>query len=462
MKNSWFLPLSNLVIIALAVPASGQYPYAPQPAPTGYLLAPPAQSATEPAAAPILPGAPTESGSEALKPGAPEGIEGENEAADAADADSEADTKAEDEAEEEPVDPTLRPLQYFKDELVASCMAACWLKDVQLSGYIDQTYTYNFNRPKDPRVNSLRVYDRKHNSYMLNMFQILALKDPTEDDRWGFGARFASGYDADVNSSFEEHNTDKVDIEELYGSYLFDIGENGLLVKAGKMVTLAGAEVIEQKDNWNISRSFLYGFAIPLTHTGVRANYKINDIYDLTFGVNRGWDTFRHDNNDSLSYEARLGATLSDKLNLGATVITGPEQEGNDSNNRRLLDIVATYKFNDKLTGMLNADIADEENAALDGGKGKWHGLAAYLKYDCNEKLSYAYRGEIFRDQGGNRTGDSQTLVGNTLTAQYKFRENLIGRLEYRNDQSNEDSFAKGSGFAGSQNTIAASVMITF
>jgi hypothetical protein len=379
----------------------------------------------------------------------------------AAAGDSATEGEAEAKEEDEPVDPTLRPLQYFKDELVRSCMGLHWMKDVEVSGYLDQTYTYNFNRPGD-RINSLRVYDRKHNSYMLNMFQLYAVKDPTEESRWGFATRLAMGYDADINSSFNEHNTDKIDFEELYGSYLFDIGENGLLVKAGKMVTLAGAEVIEQKDNWNISRSFLYGYAIPLTHTGLRANYKINVVYDLTVGVNRGWDAFRYDNNDEVSYEARLGAAVNDRLTLGATVIAGPEQEGNDRNNRRLLDLVATYKFSDKLTGMLNYDIADEEKAANNGGKARWQGLAAYLKYDCNEKLSYVWRGEVFEDDGGARTGDSQTLIGNTLTAQYKFRENLIGRVEYRHDRSSESSFSRGSGFGSNQNTVAASVMITF
>lgn len=372
-------------------------------------------------------------------------------------------TEPTDTAEEEPVDPTIRPLQYFKDEIVRSCAAAYWLRDVQVSGYLDQSYTYNFNRPDNPRTNSLRVYDRKHNSYMLNMFQLYAVKDPTAESRWGFASRLSSGWDADVNSSYLEHNTDKVDIQELYASYLFDIGENGLLVKAGKMATLAGAEVIEEKDNWNISRSFLYGYAIPITHTGIRANYKINDIYDFTLGVNRGWDTFRHDNNDALSYEARLGAALSEKLSLGATAIMGAEQEDNNRNQRRLLDLVATYKFNDRLTGMLNLDIADEDQAASDGCKAKWHGLAAYLKYDCTDKTSVAWRGELFQDRGGARTGTSQHLAENTLTVQHKFRENLIGRLEFRHDMSNHSVFAEGSdGFGRNQSTVAASVMITF
>jgi hypothetical protein len=38
-------------------------------------------------------------------------------------------------------------------------------------------------------------------------------------------------------------------------------------------VTLAGYEVIEAWKDPNITRSILFGFAIPFTHTGIRANY---------------------------------------------------------------------------------------------------------------------------------------------------------------------------------------------
>lgn len=123
---------------------------------------------------------------------------------------------------------------------------------------------------------------------------------------------------------------------------------------------------------------------------------------------------------------------------------------------------MATYKFSDRLTGMLNADFGQEENADPEGGTARWGGIAGYLKYDFTERFSLALRSEFFRDEDGVRTGTRQSLVGNTLTAQYKFREDLWGRLEYRNDLSSKDSFARGNGFSGSQNTIAASVLFTF
>lgn len=375
---------------------------------------------------------------------------------------AEAEPEAEEEAEE-PLDPTVRPLQYLKESMLWCYSEDCFWRKVEIEGYLDQTVTYNFNDPDD-RVNTLRVFDRKHRAYLLNTFQLYVHKDSEEESPLGFALRLNTGWDADVISPYGVAADDKFDVTEAYLSWYFNtcVGR-GVTVKAGKFVTLAGAEVIEQKDNFNISRSFLFGYAIPFTHTGVRAAWELDDIYTLTFGVNRGWDTFTHDNNDALTYEAAITANCSDRLSLSAVTYYGAEQEDNDHSKRRLLDLVATYKFNEKLTGVLNADIASEEDAAPDGSTAKWRGIAGYLNYECNEKLSYAARAEVFSDRDGARTGMDQTLWEATLTAQYKFRENIWGRLEFRHDESNRSSaFSKGSGFSGSQNTIAASMLITF
>lgn len=360
-------------------------------------------------------------------------------------------------------DANLRPLQYFKECLIRPlCESDGVWKSIEIDGYIDNTVTCDFNEPED-RINTLRVFDRKDRAYLFNLFQLYMRKDPTDDSRWGFATRLNAGWDADAISSYEEANADKADIEELYASYLFPVcAGKGLLVKAGKFVTLAGAEVIEQKDNWNISRSFLFGYAIPFTHTGVRAQYLIDDKLDITFGINRGWDAFRRDPNGALTYEARVAMTCSSKFNHAFTVYCGPEQADNTHSARQLLDWVGTYKFSDKLTGMLNADLAHEEDASADGSAAKWKGVAGYLRYECTDRLSCAARAEVFHDEDGARTGIRQTLWETTLTAQYKFRGNLWGRLEYRHDQSNTRIFTDERGFSHNQNTVAASVLMTF
>ena len=47
------------------------------------------------------------------------------------------------------------------------------------------------------------------------------------------------------------------------------------------MLTEEGFEVVEGPDGYNdnASRSFLFGFALPITHTGLRVTYPFSDAF---------------------------------------------------------------------------------------------------------------------------------------------------------------------------------------
>ena len=77
-------------------------------------------------------------------------------------------------------------------------------------------------------------------------------------------------------------NPESFDITEAYISYTAPIGK-GLRFDFGKMVTFVGAEVIEAIDNPNYSRSFLFNYAEPITHTGVKASYVFTDTVNASF-----------------------------------------------------------------------------------------------------------------------------------------------------------------------------------
>ena len=62
-------------------------------------------------------------------------------------------------------------------------------------------------------------------------------------------------------------------VQQAYGTIALP---GNLTLDFGKFVTTAGAEVIEANKNWLYSRSLFFN-AIPLVHTGVRANLKVSD-----------------------------------------------------------------------------------------------------------------------------------------------------------------------------------------
>jgi opacity protein-like surface antigen len=328
--------------------------------------------------------------------------------------------------------------------------------EITLFGYIENSYVWNLGHTGRDDVNELRLYDFDA-GYSFNMAEFSIKKDPTDARPWGFGVVVTGGLDAQKNhaigifrdddDAFPFRNTRKYDLQEAYGSYKIPVG-SGLTVKAGKFVTLLGYEVIESPNNLNFSRSFLFGFAIPLTHVGALASYSPTEWLSLTAGPVVGWDV-ADDNNDTLSAMGQVAFTGVKDLTTALNFITGPEQFDKKSNPRTVLDLVANYTGIPKLTLGVNVDYGWEiDEPSLAGTRNSstnahWWGYAAY---DWTERLRTSLRGEYFRDADGARTlavgaGSPVSLWEITATVQYKIWKGLVARLEYRHDDANKKVF---------------------
>src|SRR3989338_234239 len=279
------------------------------------------------------------------------------------------------------------------------------LHRIEMNGFVDTTYTYNFNAPQT-NVNTLRIFDTRANSFMLNSAELNIKKPVSAESPVGFRTDLAFGTDAEVVGSVTTglgSGADEIDIQQAYVEYLAPIG-NGLDVQVGKFVTLHGAEVIKSKDDWNISRSYLFGFAIPFTHTGIRANYPWSDRFSTVVGVSNGWDVV-DDNNQAKTVELGFSSVPLENTSLCATYMFGAEQIGNNNNGRHLLDIVAGYQPTEALQLKLNYDYGWEDDVAAFGDNAVWQGLAGYVRYALNDWWALAARGEFFNGFGGVRPG---------------------------------------------------------
>jgi hypothetical protein len=241
------------------------------------------------------------------------------------------------------------------------------------------------------------------------------------------------------------------------------LGGNAEL-KFGKFATLHGAEVIEGPSNSNISRSYLFGWAIPFTHTGLRFHYEMSPMLSGHLGVNNGWDNVS-DNNKGKSAELQVGLTPMDMFSVSVAGMYGPEvTAAPDSDNRSLVDVVATFKPFGNLAFVVNYDRGSQEAA---GGAGTasalWQGYAVYVSLGIGDEHAVSLRGEVFDDQDGFRTGTAQTLRELTATLSCKMRENLEWRAEVRHDESNQNVFVDDQGAAqDTQNTVAVAAYYSF
>ena len=131
-----------------------------------------------------------------------------------------------------------------------------------MSIYLQGGYTFNFSNP-DSMTNEQRIFDQKANTFLIDLAQIQFAKDPAVGGL-GYKLKLSYGETAKfIHSAGLGNPNDEFDLTEAYVNYVAPLG-SGLKLQFGKFATYHGAEVIEAKDNFNYSRSFLFNYAVPV------------------------------------------------------------------------------------------------------------------------------------------------------------------------------------------------------
>jgi hypothetical protein len=226
---------------------------------------------------------------------------------------------------------------------------------------------------------------------------------------------------------------------------------------AGKFVTPMGAEVIESQDNWNYTRSILFGYAIPFYHVGLRATYTIDPKVALGAQLVNGWNNASENNGDKTVH---LSVTLKPNANVTwiANYMFGKEAPDTATvrDVRNLFDTTLTWTTTPKLSLQANFDYGKE-------GATEWWGIAGYAKYQATPAWALAGRYEYLDDtKGGFMTigGKAQSL---TITSDHLIAGALKARLEYRLDHVDSDYFTKSNGTkTGDQSTLTIGLVCGF
>ncbi len=241
----------------------------------------------------------------------------------------------------------------------------------------------------------------------------------------------------------------------------------------GKFETLAGAEVIESPNDIEFSRSILFGYAVPFTHTGGRLTWAMNGNISFVVGANKGWDTTKelnapynnfpgdalYDDNGGLTFEGGALWNPSKAISVTLDGYTGNVEEGYAAAtpglytlfpatpHKSLVDTVITWHATPSLTFVLNGDAGQQTNSNIIGttpglvvgyGTGTWSGVAGYGSYALSGQWTASLRAEFMGDYGGLRTGISQRWAEATATIAYTPNPNVIVRAEVRGDKSNQ------------------------
>jgi hypothetical protein len=340
-----------------------------------------------------------------------------------------------------------------------------WFDDLAVNAFVSTAYVYNGNRPATG-ANSYRVFDFNDNSFNLDVAELVVQIAASKPNDAGFRVDFAAGNSIPQISKTQDQTAAQFDLQQAFASYIAPLG-SGLRFDVGKYVTHLGYELIEGYDGYNdnYSRSILFGYAIPFTHTGVKASYAFSSKVAAMFEVVNGWDLLR-DNNHSKSLGAQLTLTPAAPLSVLLNWIGGPELESDNHTKRNVFDVVAILKPITSLTLGVNGDygIEDGTSGVNPGSNATWKGIAGYVVFALTDKFSVALRGETFHDDDGVRlgTGTRTTLSEGTFTPSYRFTDHVLLRGEVRFDKANQPILNRRATFSDKQTTVGANVIFVY
>ena len=384
-------------------------------------------------------------------------------------------------------------------------------KGITLSGYVDTSYTEQFGGHGTGFGGgqaSQHQFDTQNDNFNINAVKVALEKALPDKNDWAAGFRIDTIYGADArylgDAGFQNTagtfasgsgnpatgNNSGFALEQALVKFRIPVG-NGLDIYAGKFVTFLGYEVIESPANPNFSRGLLFTDAIPLTHTGVYADYKFNDTFEAKFGVVDGWNNSVSFSTPNTSDEAFGGKAVTGQLNInapgknanltfsgiyspnGEPGITEPNgafgQAVPTTAGLYVLDLwgnwTPTFDKNGNTTLGFNLDYGSDSYS--------WYGAALYAQYKLTKVITLAGRGEyIHEDAGAAKFGNGGFTEGGvfrpdaendwsaTLTVSFAVWDNLLTRVEYRFDDI--DGATNGTGHTNLQNELSAEAVYSF
>jgi hypothetical protein len=359
---------------------------------------------------------------------------------------------------------------------------------MDLSGFIDGYYSFNFNRPNTQfenwdQVNQLYNFNDKTDQFELSAAKLTLNHDP---DPIGAHVDFIYGRTNELINKAPSNTTLYEGFSDAYVSepdqlpYLEQAflslkppKAKGFEMDFGKFVTSAGAEVIEAKDNWNYSRSLLFVNAIPYWHFGLRTSMPVSKTETIGFQLVNGWNNVSKANGGVTG--VFTSALVKPKFSLNVNYIVGPENYDTSSGLRNLIDATLLLTPPGKVNAYLNYDYGANQDSLFNCTSGTepetcgdtrlhdWWGAAGAVHIQADGKNAIAMRGEYFDDPDGYQTGTPQSLYEGTFTYEYKWVEGMLTRVEYRIDQSSTNYFHKlSSQYTDQQQTITVGFIAFF
>ncbi len=323
-----------------------------------------------------------------------------------------------------------------------------------VAGFVEAAYHANPAQFEADKRVPLRSYDAfGGNNFILHAAHLSVTHETTA--ALGAAIEIEAGQDAGVTSGLPQASGAPelawFDVQEAYLSYQM---AGKFTITAGKFATDEGIELLAGPKDPTLTRGFLFGFAEPFTHVGVKARFAPEGPLDVAVGVVNGWDVML-DNNDSKTVIFRLGVTPNPKYGVALSGTYGAERPqgtgaaGANSDRRLSLDVTGRARPSPSWLLNFQANYGTEPNVPVDLVKdprltvdANWLGLGLQPVF-TKQDFSLGFRWEWFSDPEGVRALAPGAFMNFTLTPGYAVTQNFAVRAEFRVDTATRQVLSK-------------------
>jgi hypothetical protein len=304
-------------------------------------------------------------------------------------------------------------------------------------------------------VNPLRSLDASANQLDLNMAKLTLSRTAAP---FGFQLDAGMGQLLEITGATEKNIPGTRYVEQAYFSLKPESWHN-VQLDVGKFASSAGAEALDTADNWNYSRSFLFTWAVPSYHTGLRSTISLGNQFVGGLQWVGGWNNVT----TGATYRT-IGVTGSwtrPKVTWNNAYYAGPDENKSDRGMRNLYDTTLLLTPGARATFYINFDYGHDRSQA--GRSFQWGGVAGAARFRLPKRFAISPRLEVLRDASGQVTGMPQTLKEITLTGTYSHWKGVLNYLEFRKDWSGapcHDSATQGQIGSGQPTLLIGVVLL--
>lgn len=341
------------------------------------------------------------------------------------------------------------------------CLAQTDSVSLQISGYAETFYSYDFGRPfNHNRPGFIYSYNR-HNEVNINLGFI---KVNYQKNRLRSNLALMAGTYVNANLAAEPGVLKNI-FEANIGIKLSN--KKNLWLDAGIFPSHIGFESAIGKDCWALTRSILAENS-PYYESGAKLTYITNDgQWTISGLLLNGWQRIqRVDGNNTPAFGHQLTYKPSSTITFNSSSFIGNDKADSVRQMRYFHNFYLQWQMSKRLGIIVGLDVGAEQKNKGSHEYNMWYAPILLFKVTTGKHSNLTARLEYFTDESGviisTASPNGFKTMGYSLNYDISVQDNVMWRVEARALSSKDKIFYHGETAANTNYTITTCMAISF